>query len=452
VRRGLVARPPRPLNRGVSCSIGAFMTFRESFFNVRRQWAGCVLVVAVLAPSPRVACGHSILDDALEVTKVLQPLDHQIREQLVTWFAERDAAEARYGRESAEWFEANDRHNPLAVHGARILGYARENPGTPDAQTCLSYIVDWGEGDPAALYRSACAELIAHEKDNAALSWLCSRCTNSLQLDTMEEFLAKLLQSSANPTVQGAAAFNLAQLYDNAVEMRLVLDERRKRFREAGLVKALPKLDLLEKRSHDELVGRRAEFLKLVIEKYSGEKPWSADRTFGRLNYRFREDSEQPSYGELATKLSHEIKNLRVGCVPPDFTGMTIDGRRFRIAENRGKPILLMFSFKGCGACEAMYPALRKVQERYSPNGFSVLGVMVDETIDTVREAVAAGNITWPCVWDGPAGPIAKLYQVQSYPTVLLVGGDGRIKSIRLRREDELVANIEKYLKEQSAK
>jgi thiol-disulfide isomerase/thioredoxin len=111
-----------------------------------------------------------------------------------------------------------------------------------------------------------------------------------------------------------------------------------------------------------------------------------------------------------------------------------------------------MFSFKGCGACEAMYPTLRKVQEMFSSSGLSILGVMVDETADTVREAVLAKDITWRCVWDGPSGPIAKMYDVQGYPTVFLIGGDGRIKSDRLRREDELVANIEKAIHEQSAK
>ena len=30
--------------------------------------------------------------------------------------------------------------------------------------------------------------------------------------------------------------------------------------------------------------------------------------------------------------------------------------------------------------------------------------VMVDETIDTVREAIAAKDVTWPCFWDGPSG------------------------------------------------
>jgi thiol-disulfide isomerase/thioredoxin len=101
-----------------------------------------------------------------------------------------------------------------------------------------------------------------------------------------------------------------------------------------------------------------------------------------------------------------------------------------------------MFSFKGCGPCEAMYPALRAVQDRFSKAGFSVVGIMVDEQLDSVTAAIDSGDISWPCVWDGPSGPIAKAFRVRSYPTVLLLDGEGRITARDLREERHLVGHI----------
>ena len=106
----------------------------------------------------------------------------------------------------------------------------------------------------------------------------------------------------------------------------------------------------------------------------------------------------------------------------------------------------MIFSFKGCAACEARYPGLRKAQERFSANGFSVLGVMVDKTVDTVHQAVATGDITWRCVWDSRSGPINKVFNVRHYPTLFLIDGAGRIVSTRPGREEELLASIEKVI------
>ncbi len=417
-----------------------------------RERCLCTLLIG-LAVLLVVGCNvESSLDDEVHVASALQSLDGLICEQEVFLWREVGAAEAEYGGNTFEKNDAMYRYDPITVHGSHILRYAREHPGTAEALTCLAYLVERGEGYPMLLYRSTCAELVAREKDNPALSWICSQCTNPNFLESMEDFLTRLLETSTNPTVQAAAAFNLARLYDRAAQMRPDLANRRKTFRDAGMIKAIPNIDLqldfLEKRSHAELAARRVELLKLVTEKYPDEKPWSADRTYGRLDYTFAEDPSQPTYLELVERLTYEINNLRVGSVAPDFEATDIDGRPFRLSENRGKPILLMFSFKGCLPCEGMYPRLRKVQERFSPNGFSVIGLMVDKTIDTVRETVNAGDITWPCMWIGRSSPIGEMYRVTSYPTVLLINGDGRIVSRSLSDEEELVVAIEKVLKE----
>jgi len=208
-------------------------------------------------------------------------------------------------------------------------------------------------------------------------------------------------------------------------------------------------LDLLENRAPKVLATKRDDLLQQIVEKYADEKPWTAKRTFGRLDYVFSEGLPKPTFRELAERLSYEVRNLRVGCVAPDFKAMDIDSRPVSLTEHRGKPILLMFSFKGCGACEAMYPTLRKLQRQYSSDQFLLLGVMVDETVETVREAVAAGDITWRCVWDGRLGPTIDSYRPDGYPTVLLLDREGRITSTSLRSEGELLPAVEALVNQQ---
>lgn len=405
---------------------------------------GCLVGLALLLNSSALQA-QKMLDRDLEVMPELQPLDEIIRQQLVIWLEKCDAAESEHGRESKEYYEATERYDPITVHGEAVLGYATEYRASPAAFVCLCYILDWGEGRPRHLAARACAEILDHEKDDPRLSWLCGRCVNPLGLAFMEDFLTRLLNQSQNRTVRAAAAFHLAQLYDHAASVRLFVDDHRERFRKAGLVRGIPGLDALKERSLEELTAQRAKMLELVKREYADEKGWRGERTIGRLDYRFHEPADQPTYGELAERLSFAATHLRVGCTAPDFEGTDLGGQPFRLSDCRGKTVLLLFMSQGCNA---MYPALRNVQERFGPQTLVLLGVMLDQSPKLVQQAIDAGDITWRCVWDGPRnGPIATLYQVKGVPTLLLLDPSGRIRATHLRDEPSLAKAIEEIVR-----
>jgi thiol-disulfide isomerase/thioredoxin len=65
--------------------------------------------------------------------------------------------------------------------------------------------------------------------------------------------------------------------------------------------------------------------------------------------------------------------------VAPSFGVRTLDGKMFRMSENRGKPVVLDFWATWCGPCRASMPHLTRIQERYSGDGLVVLGLSVDQ-------------------------------------------------------------------------
>jgi len=67
------------------------------------------------------------------------------------------------------------------------------------------------------------------------------------------------------------------------------------------------------------------------------------------------------------------------GRAAPSFAVRTLDGKMFRMSENKGRPVVLDFWATWCAPCRATMPHLDRIQERYQADGLVVIGLSVDE-------------------------------------------------------------------------
>lgn len=63
----------------------------------------------------------------------------------------------------------------------------------------------------------------------------------------------------------------------------------------------------------------------------------------------------------------------------PAFNVKTLEGRAVRLADYRGKPVVLDFWATWCGPCRASMPHLNDMQNRFGKQGLVVIGLSVDE-------------------------------------------------------------------------
>lgn len=111
----------------------------------------------------------------------------------------------------------------------------------------------------------------------------------------------------------------------------------------------------------------------------------------------------------------------------PDFEITTTRGNRFRLAENIGKKtIVLNFFATWCGPCRAEMPELNRYFNEHKSQSFVVLGIDAEEKEDRVDAFLEELKVNFPAGVDD--GPIRKKYGVESFPTTIVIGVDGKVQ------------------------
>jgi thiol-disulfide isomerase/thioredoxin len=81
---------------------------------------------------------------------------------------------------------------------------------------------------------------------------------------------------------------------------------------------------------------------------------------------------------------------------PLDFTLKDADNADVRLADFKGKVVLLDFWATWCGPCKVEIPGFIELQNTYGPRGFQVIGVSVDDTPDKLKPYIAEMKMNYP--------------------------------------------------------
>ena len=148
------------------------------------------------------------------------------------------------------------------------------------------------------------------------------------------------------------------------------------------------------------------------------------------MTYAFRVDRYGRGLALVATDTPMPPRpTLEVGSAAPDFAFNDLAGGHHRLADFRGRAVLLVFWATWCGPCRAEAPTIAKVHEQYKDQGLVVIGINRDDPLADVQRFIDefhVGGLTTREPLDGSAH---KLFRVTAWPSHFLVGKDGRILS-----------------------
>ena len=128
----------------------------------------------------------------------------------------------------------------------------------------------------------------------------------------------------------------------------------------------------------------------------------------------------------IAPAEAAEMK-LWQGGPAPALALKDLRGRDHRLADYKGKVILINFWATWCAPCRDEMPSIQRLKETLAGRPFVVLGVNLDEPESRIEKFLSGVKLDFPILLD-PGRRAAKAWGARILPASYVVGPDGRVR------------------------
>ncbi|MDI1242804.1 MAG: TlpA disulfide reductase family protein [bacterium] len=130
-----------------------------------------------------------------------------------------------------------------------------------------------------------------------------------------------------------------------------------------------------------------------------------------------------------------------------------LDGSTSKVADRKGKVLLLNMWATWCGPCRGEMPELVKMQDEHRDKGFEIIGLNTDDgdTKEMVEEFAAEMKLNYTLVWADTAmqNGLLKISNFNGIPQSFVVDRDGNLRGVfrgggknEVKKMEELVAKV----------
>lgn len=157
-----------------------------------------------------------------------------------------------------------------------------------------------------------------------------------------------------------------------------------------------------------------------------------------------KDEFKENGYVEQFKAETAKLKVLAIGQPAPEFEGYTPQNKLVKLADLRGKYLLVDFWASWCAPCRQENPNIVKQYQAFKAKGFEVLGVSLDNNPGPWMRAIQDDKLEWTNISDLQAwgSTVVGLYRIKAIPTSYVLDPEGKIVAKNLRGKD-----LEDFLK-----
>lgn len=155
------------------------------------------------------------------------------------------------------------------------------------------------------------------------------------------------------------------------------------------------------------------------------------------IGIRAADDSPQKVFDFIRTATNHTEPKVKVGDQAPLFQTTTANDQSLKLADLRGKTVLLHFWATWCGPCIGGMPTLKKdlevLQTTYPSEDLVVVSISLDFDRAAFEKALEEHQPPGANVYDGHGwgGDIARAYGINRLPYEFVIDAKGIVQSHR---------------------
>jgi thiol-disulfide isomerase/thioredoxin len=145
-------------------------------------------------------------------------------------------------------------------------------------------------------------------------------------------------------------------------------------------------------------------------------------------------------------------RKIKPGLVAPGFTLKNLADRDVSLNDLKGKYLLLDFWGSWCSWCARDFPKMKEYYAKYRQK-VEIVGIDCGDSDEVWRKAVKDRALEWTQLYnpqnaDAPEKDLTQLYEVEGFPTKILIDPDGKIIHVFSGHSDELYIKLDEMFGE----
>jgi thiol-disulfide isomerase/thioredoxin len=181
-----------------------------------------------------------------------------------------------------------------------------------------------------------------------------------------------------------------------------------------------------------------ADAKEMLIKARTDVKTADASKELSRM---IASHDQYATYAKESAGKFKEILNKPA----PTWESTDIDGKPLKLADLRGKVVVMDFWYRGCGWCMYAMPQVIKLSEEYKDKGVVVLGMNTDRDEKDARVVIDAMGMKYATI---KATGIPQKYGVQGFPTLIIIDREGVVRDVHVGYSPKLREEVGKKLDE----